>query len=101
MAQVDPLSREALSQEILPLLRRHGATRVALFGSAARGQDQAGSDVDILVRFREPVGLFTLAQLQRELGARLGCSVDLVTEGALSPHIRPFVEREKVTLYEE
>lgn len=92
---------EALSQEILPLLRRHGATSIALFGSVVRGEEEAGSDVDVLVRFREPVGLFKLAQLQRELSARLGCSVDLVTEGALSRHIRPFVEREKVTLYEE
>jgi hypothetical protein len=92
---------EELSQEILPVLLSYGAKRVALFGSTVRREDSADSDVDILVAFREPIGLFSLARLQRELSQQLNRPVDLVTEAALSPYIRDEVQAEKVVLYEE
>lgn len=92
---------EELSREIVPILLAHGATRVALFGSTVRGEAAPGSDIDILVAFKEPVGLFSLAHLQRELSQQLHRPVDLVTEGSLSRYIRPGVEAEKVVLYEE
>ena len=79
----------------------YGVSCIALFGSTARGDDSPESDVDLLVAFKEPVGLFALAHLRRELGERLGRRVDLVTEGFLSRYIRPYVEKEKVILYEE
>ena len=92
---------EELSREILPLLLPYGARRVALFGSTAREDDTPGSDVDILVAFREPIGLFKLAHLQRELSRQLKRPVDLVTEGSLSRYIRSHVESQKVVLYDE
>jgi predicted nucleotidyltransferase len=96
MKQLDELSRH-----ILPMLLPNGAKRIALFGSTVRGEDTLDSDIDILVAFKEPVGLFKLARLQRELSHQLSRSVDLVTEGSLSRYIRPDVEAEKVVLYEE
>lgn len=92
---------EDLSREILPVLLSYGARRVALFGSMVRGEDTPESDIDILVAFKQPVGLFRLAHLQRELSQQLSRPVDLVTEGSLSRYIRPDVEAEKVVLYEE
>ena len=92
---------DELRNQILPVLLPSGARRVAVFGSVARGEDTAQSDVDILVAFHSPVGLFRLAHLQRELGERLGCPVDLVTEGFLSRYMRPIVQRDLVVLYEE
>jgi predicted nucleotidyltransferase len=74
---------------------------IALFGSMVRGQDTSESDIDILVAFKEPIGLFKLAHLQRQLSQQLNRSVDLVTEDSLSRYIRPDVEAEKVVLYEE
>ena len=91
---------QALREKILPLLLPYGVERVALFGSIVRGDATEESDVDILVAFREPVGLLALARLRRELSERLGRRVDLVTEGSLSRHMRPGVEGEKVVLYE-
>jgi predicted nucleotidyltransferase len=67
----------------------------------ARGDELPESDVDILVEFRKPIGLFALARLRRELGEHLGCEVDLLTEGFLSKYMRPHVEVEKIILYEE
>jgi uncharacterized protein len=92
---------DELRQAILPILVPCGATSVALFGSVARRDDTSSSDVDILVAFRQPIGLFALARLQRQLSERLHRTVDLVTEGALSRHIRPYVERDKIVIYEE
>ncbi len=90
-----------LRELILSMLLPYGVKRVALFGSVVRGEDSPDSDIDILVSFREPIGLFALAGLRQELSERLGRPVDLVTEGFLSRYLRPYVEREKVILYEE
>jgi len=92
---------EDIKAKIVPLLLPSGATRIALYGSAARGEDTPQSDLDLLVSFRKPLGLIALARLQRQLSETLNRKVDLVTEGFLSRYIRPQVEKEKVILYEE
>jgi predicted nucleotidyltransferase len=71
--------------------RAHDTVFAGLFGSAARGEAHAGSDVDLLVRFDRPKSLLDLARAERALRHALGHEVDLVTEGALSPHVRPHV----------
>ena len=89
-------------QQILELLRRSkpqlqarfGVTRLALFGSAARGTAGAGSDVDVLVAFDGPATSRRYFGLQFYLEDLLGRPVDLVTEKALRPELRPFVERD-------
>lgn len=92
---------DELRDHVLSVLLSHGAKRVAVFGSFARGEDAPGSDIDLLVAFKEPLGLFRLARVQRQLEERMGRKIDLVTEGGLSRHIRPFVEKEKQVIYEE
>jgi len=92
---------DELRDKIIDTLKPWGVRKVALFGSVVRGEESSESDIDILVQFKEPIGLFALARLKRSLSEKLGRNVDLVTEGALSPYIRPFVEREEVVLYEE
>lgn len=88
------------THQILDVLLPHGAERVALFGSVVRGEANDESDVDILVKFRQPVGLMMIVELRETIASRLGRPVDLVTEGALSPYLRPYIEREKVVIYE-
>ncbi|MBK6857692.1 MAG: nucleotidyltransferase family protein [Microthrixaceae bacterium] len=78
-------------QEILDVVRRHRGRSVALFGSVARGDETASSDVDLLVDFEADSSLFDLLHLQDELSALLGCPVDVVSARALKPrdeHIR-------------
>lgn len=61
--------------------------RVALFGSYARGNPEADSDVDLLVSFKEPPSLLGFLALENALSASLGVKVDLVMEEALKPRI--------------
>lgn len=69
-------------------LRRFAVKSLGLFGSAARDEARPDSDIDILVEFAKPVGLFQFVRLQAFLERLLGCSVDLVTPGALRPELR-------------
>ncbi len=89
-----------LRDSILPILEPYGVKRIALFGSVVRGEETPQSDIDLLVKFRKPLGLIKLVGVEMELSARLKRKVDLVTEAALSKYIHPYVEKEKVMLYE-
>ena len=76
------------------LAQRFGVTRLAVFGSTARDAAGAGSDVDVLVGFDGPATSDRYFGVQFYLEDLLGSSVDLVTEKALRPELRPFIERE-------
>jgi len=78
------------------LLQRHKVRSLAVFGSVARGEAHGDSDIDLLVEFAEPVGLFEFARLQRALEQVLGRRVDLVTPAALRDSMREDVMREAV-----
>jgi len=69
-------------------LRRFGVKSLALFGSAVRGELGPESDIDILVEFFRPVGLFSFLRLQYRLAELLGRRGDLVTPQALKPQLR-------------
>jgi len=66
----------------------YGVKSLALFGSVARDEARLDSDVDLLVEFNRPVGLFGLFKLQDALEKLLGCPVDLGTSASLKPRIR-------------
>ena len=85
-----------LAQHKPELHSRFGVVRLALFGSRAREQAREGSDVDILVGFDGPASSSQYFGVQFYLEDLLGCAVDLVTEKALRPQLRPFVERDAI-----
>jgi predicted nucleotidyltransferase len=74
--------------EIVRLATSHGASRVRLFGSTARGEAREGSDVDLLVRMAPDRSLIDRIQLIHDLEDLLHSSVDVVNERALHPAIR-------------
>jgi len=80
----------------VPELRTHAVQELWLFGSAAREELRADSDIDLLVDFNAPVTLFEFARLRRRLETLLGRSVDLVTRDALKPQLRDQILREAV-----
>ena len=87
---------QLLDQCWTELSEEHGVKLLALFGSVARDEAGEHSDVDLLVEFDRPVGLFGLFSLQDRLEEILGCSVDLGTPNSLKPRIRAEVMREAV-----
>jgi len=93
-----------LEEKIVPLLRPY-VKRIAVFGSFARGDETPESDIDILVDLKPPgqrpsLGLKWFG-LEEELGRILGREVELVSESAMSPFVRPYAEKDMVLLYEE
>lgn len=75
---------------------RFGVHRLALFGSTARDAAREESDIDILVSFDGPATSARYFGVQFFLEDLLGHPVDLVTDKALRPELRPFIEREAV-----
>ena len=94
-----------IRKKVLPLLKPY-ISRMAVFGSTVRGEATSKSDLDLLIwlkpsKKRPKLGLFKLMQIEERLNKKLGREVDLVTEDSLSPYIRPYVEKERVIIYEE
>lgn len=87
---------EQLARSKPTLIARYGVDRLALFGSTVRDAARADSDIDILVSFDGPATSERYFGVQFFLEDLLGRPVDLVTDKALRPELRPFVEREAV-----
>lgn len=73
-----------------------GVRSLEIFGSVARGEAALESDVDLLVVFDRPIGLFHFFRVQRRLEQILGCRVDLVMRDAVKPQLRDRIFREAV-----
>ena len=89
----------ALLTEHKPVLaERCGVQKQALFGSFARDTAREDSDVDVLVDFDGPATAKRYFGVQFYLEDLLGREIDLVTEDALRPRLRPYVERDAVNV---
>ena len=94
-----------IRRKAVPILKPY-ISRLAVFGSIVRGEATKKSDLDLLIRLkpsneRPKLGLFKLMEIEKDLEKELGREIDLVTEDSLSPYIRPYVEKDKVIIYEE
>ncbi|SDL22320.1 hypothetical protein SAMN05661010_01116 [Modicisalibacter muralis] len=84
-----------LLHDHMPTLKSEfGVKELALFGSMARDQAREESDIDLLVVFDGPATSARYFGVQFYLEDLLGHSVDLVTDKALRPELRPYIERE-------
>jgi predicted nucleotidyltransferase len=78
------------------LVQQYHIASLSMFGSVARDEAGQDSDVDLLVEFTRPVGLFEFVELQQRLESALGCKVDLGTPRSLKPRLREQVVREAI-----
>ena len=74
-------------REILQIAEKHGSSNVRVFGSCARHEANAKSDVDLLIDLDSGRSLLDQVALKQELEELLGLSVDVVVEGGISPHL--------------
>lgn len=89
------------SKKIATFLKSKPVKRAFLFGSVVRNEDEAKSDVDILVEldYTQPIGLSFL-RMKLELEDLLNRKVDLITLNSVSKYIQPFIDAEKILIYE-
>ena len=78
------------------LIERYQVASLFLFGSVARDEARDDSDVDLLVEFSQPIGLFRFIELQQTLETLLGCKVDLGTRRSLKLRIKAGVLQEAI-----
>lgn len=84
---------------MMPVLKEAGVSRAAIFGSVARGEDAADSDIDLLVELPEGKSLFDLVGLKMDLEAATNKKVDLLTFNSIHPPLRSIIEREQVAVF--
>ncbi len=94
-----------LRDKVTPLLKPY-AERISVFGSYARGDETIDSDIDLLIALkpsdkRPVLGLFEFIKLEQELKEKLGRGVDLITEEGMNSRRKPYIEKDRVVLYEE
>ena len=72
-----------------------------LFGSYARGEADRKSDIDILVEldYSQKIGMAFFG-MEAELEELVGKKVDLLTSEGLSPYVKPYIEADKILIYE-
>ena len=88
------------TNRLIEICRQNDATRIGVFGSMARGEATAQSDIDLLVEFSKRKSLLSMVGLERQLAHTLGRKVDLLTEAAISPYLRDRIKREVQVIYE-
>ncbi len=94
-----PTNKLALIRSASPVLRaKFGVRELAVFGSYARCDEQAGSDIDVLVSFEGPADFDRFMGLKFHLEDLLGSKVDLVTRAALRPELRERILAEAVSV---
>lgn len=92
----------SLYQNLLTVFFKDQPVRRAyLFGSFARGENKPESDLDILVELEPGTGLFKFISIQNQLEIVLKMQIDLVSANGLSPKIKPYIDSEKILVYEK
>ena len=85
-------------EAVLRLAAKYGARNVRVFGSVARGEAGPSSDLDVLVDFEPGRSLLDLTGFEIDLEELLGCQVDVVVEGGISPYLEEYILRDAVPL---
>ena len=95
------MSRD-LKEQIKKFFKSKPVLRAYLFGSEARNESEGNSDIDILVEldYCKPIGL-EFVKMKLELEELLNKKVDLLSSGGISKYIQPFIEQDKILIYEK
>ncbi|MFT4203396.1 MAG: nucleotidyltransferase domain-containing protein [Chitinophagaceae bacterium] len=86
---------------IINTLKPFNPKKIGIFGSFARGENSEHSDIDILYRFENVIGLFSLMNLKEDLERKLNKKVDLVSEKYIHPKLAPYIVNDLKIIYEQ
>jgi uncharacterized protein len=85
---------------IIQTLKPYNPKRIGLFGSVARNEETATSDIDILYSFNSPISLFAKFNIVEELQLKLHKEIDLVSENAVHPKLKQYIYNDLKMIYE-
>jgi predicted nucleotidyltransferase len=88
----------AKREAVLKIAERCGIQNVRVFGSVVREDSHSGSDVDFLVDVKPGRSLLDLVAFAQDVEELLGCSVDVVAEGGISPYLADRIYAEAIPL---
>jgi predicted nucleotidyltransferase len=86
--------KEIIEKHKQEISEKYHISEIGIFGSYTRGEQEADSDIDILVSFDKPIGFIKFMRLEFYLSELLGKKVDLVTKDSLKPHIGSIILKE-------
>lgn len=95
------MNTEEVRLKITPVLRQYNVIAASVFGSVARGEAGAESDVDLLIKIGPmPFGIWGFVALKEDLEKALKKKVDVISEGALNPRLRNKIKNDLTPIYE-
>jgi predicted nucleotidyltransferase len=103
MATVQNTALQSLRGALFPVFVRNSVIRAAVFGSYARGEQTARSDIDFLVEFAPGATLLDFGALHEDIRETLGIETDILTDHSLSKEPKDFAEnvlKDAVVIYE-
>jgi uncharacterized protein len=84
---------------IIQYLMPYQPEMIGIFGSYSRNEQTAESDLDILISLKSPVTLLDLAKIKRQLSEKLNIKVDLVSQTAVHPKLKAYIEQDLKVIY--
>jgi len=94
------MNKEEIIDKIRVFFADKPISKAYLFGSYARNEQTQESDLDIVVDFEHQANLFDLISLQQNLSELLELKVDLLSSKGVSKFVKPYIEQDKVLIYE-
>ena len=91
-----PATKTILKEHKPKLKKEFNVKEIGIFGSLVRNENKKSSDIDVLVDFSRPIGLFEFMDLEEYLSKVLSGRIDLVSKGALKGHIGERILKEVV-----
>lgn len=94
--------KKSLSDKIIDYFSKKPVLKAYIFGSIARNESEENSDIDIMVEldYSQSIGL-EFIEMQLDLEEILDRKVDLLSSNAISKYIRPFIDKDKILIYEK
>ena len=89
-----------IKETVVPIFKQYGISQAAVFGSYARGEERAGSDIDFLIHLGRPIDLVEFIRLKAQLQEALGRPIDLVTDDTIIPYFEPDIKKDLISIYE-
>jgi len=95
------MTTQSIKKQIVPILKRQGVAKAALFGSVARGESKKRSDIDLLIGLEKGKTLLDFVGLKLDLEEKLGRKVDIVEYDAIKPFLKDAILKEQKIIYEQ